>query len=146
MKHPGIKLIIGGVHRDERGALLYNNNFDLTPVKRYYIIQHPDISIVRAWQGHQQEHKYFQCIKGSFVVAWKELDAENNPKNNSNAKFEILKANENHVLSIPPGFANGFKAIIPDSELLVFSDKKLDDSLHDDIRFDKNLWMDWNQF
>ena len=146
MRHPKVELLKGGKFTDERGVLLFNNDFDLTPIKRFYTIHHPDISVVRAWQGHQQEHKYFICINGSFVVAWKELDDFNNPVNASNAPFEILKASENHVLSIPAGFANGLKALIPDSMLMVFSDRKLDDSLDDDIRFNKDLWLDWNQF
>ena len=146
MKHPNIELIKGGKHSDERGVLLFNNDFDLTPVKRYYIIQHPDITVVRAWQGHQQEHKYFKCIQGSFVVAWKEIDEFNNPKNDNDAEFIILNASENSVLSIPPGYANGLKALISDSEIMVFSSHKLGHDLDNNIRFDKNLWLNWNQF
>ena len=146
MRHPNTELLKGGRHTDERGVLLFNNNFDLTPVKRFYIVLHPGINVVRAWQGHQHEHKYFMCIKGSFVVAWKEIDDLNNPINDTNAEFEILKASENKVLSVPAGHANGLKALIPDSEIMVFSDHKLGENLDDNIRFDKNLWLDWNQF
>lgn len=146
MGYSDTKILVGGIHTDARGALWYNNNFDLTPVKRFYIIKHPDTSIIRAWQGHQHEHKYFMCIKGSFVVAWKEIDESNNPRNDSDAEFEILRSGENLILSIPPGHASGLKAILPDSEIMVFSDKALGDSLDDDIRFSEKLWLDWNQF
>ena len=43
-------LLHGSKHKDERGELNYNNNFDISPVKRMYIIKHPDKSVVRAWQ------------------------------------------------------------------------------------------------
>lgn len=144
--HPDVELIHGGEHTDERGVLLFNNNFDLTPVKRFYILKHPDHNVVRAWQGHQLEHKYFMCLRGSFVVAWKKIGDNNNPINDAGAEYTILKASENNVLSIPPGYANGLKALLPDSEIIVFSNQNLDDSINDDIRFDKNLWLDWNQF
>ena len=146
MRHSNIELIQGGKHTDERGVVLFNNNFDLTPVKRFYIIKHPDNSVVRAWQGHQLEHKYFMCLSGCFVVAWKEIDVNNNPLNEANAEYAILKGSENNVLSIPPGYANGLKALLPNSEIIVFSNQKLDDCIDDDIRFDRNLWLDWNQF
>lgn len=140
------ELLIGGIYTDERGELLYNNNFDLTPVKRMYIIRHPDTSVVRAWQGHQQEHKYFQCIKGSFVVAWKKIDDFARPNMNFDAEYVILSDSENKVLSVPAGYANGLKALIPGSEIMVFSDHALGASLDDKIRFNKDWWLDWSRF
>lgn len=146
MGYSNAKVLIGGIHADERGTLWFNNRFDLASVRRFYIIKHPDTSVIRAWQGHQHEHKYFMCIKGSFVVAWKEIDESNTPRNDAEAAFEILRSDENRVLSIPPGHANGLKAILPDSEIMVFSDKTMEDSMDDDIRFDETLWLDWSQF
>lgn len=140
------KILQGGIYTDERGELIYNNNFDLTDVKRMYIIRHTDINVVRAWQGHQQEHKYFKCIKGSFVVAWKKINDFSNPDDGIPAEYTKLKEDENVVLSVPCGYANGLKALIPDSEIMVFSDFHLGASLDDKIRFDKNLWLDWGQF
>jgi dTDP-4-dehydrorhamnose 3,5-epimerase-like enzyme len=81
----------GGFHKDERGELSYNNNFDLSPVKRMYIIKHTDKNVVRAWQGHQQEHKFFKCIKGSFVIAWKKIDDFSKPTDNNKSEYVILK-------------------------------------------------------
>ncbi|AHW61323.1 dTDP-4-dehydrorhamnose 3,5-epimerase [Draconibacterium orientale] len=139
-------LIRGGLYSDERGELSYVNDFDLTNVKRFYVIKHPDKRVVRAWQGHQQEHKYFKCLKGSFVVAWVEIDNFKNPSVKLNAQYEILKASENNVLSVPPGNANGLKALEPGSQIIVFSDYALNESLDDKIRFEKDLWLDWSQF
>jgi dTDP-4-dehydrorhamnose 3,5-epimerase len=140
------QILQGGIYTDERGELIYNNNFDLSNVKRMYIIRHTDISVIRAWQGHQQEHKYFKCIKGSFVVAYKRINDFSNPDDGIKAEYSILSEAENVVLSVPCGYANGLKALKPNSELMVFSDFKLGDSLDDKIRFDKDLWLDWSQF
>ena len=140
------KIIEGGIHNDERGELRYNNQFDLSPVKKMYIIKHPDKSVVRAWQGHQKEHKYFQCLKGSFVVAWKKIDDFENPDDQNKAEYKILSENKNEVLSIPPGYANGLKAVENNSEIMVFSNKNLEEAADDQFKFDKSLWLDWDNF
>ena len=146
MSKSGVEVIKGGKHTDERGELLFNNSFDLTPVKRFYIIKHPDSEVVRAWQGHQIEHKYFLCIKGTFLVAWKKIDAHNNPVNDDSAEYIILKASDSIVLSVPPGYANGLKAIESDSEIMVLSNQKLEDCADDQFSFDYRLWFNWDRF
>jgi len=140
------ELIKGGIFTDERGELEYINDFDLSLIKRMYIIRHPDKKVIRAWQGHQQEHKYFKCIKGRFLVAWKKIDDFFNPNDQNKSEFVILQKSKNQVLSIPPGYANGLKALEDNSEIMVFSDYYLNESLDDKIRFDQNLWFDWNRF
>lgn len=140
------ELIRGGNFTDERGTLSFVNDFDLKEVKRFYSITHTDKSVVRAWQGHQQETKWFRCLKGCFVVAWKKIDNWNKPSEFPEAEYEILDATENKVLRIPPGYANGLKALDSESEIMVFSDYYLGESLDDKIRFDSNLWFDWDQF
>lgn len=136
----------GGTFSDERGILSFVNEFDLSPVKRMYSIVHPDKSVVRAWQGHQQESKWFKCIKGRFVVAWKKIDDFSNPSPLPPPEHAILDSNQPEILFIPPGYANGLKALDVNSEIMVFSDYNLGESLDDKIRFDKDLWFDWNQF
>jgi len=143
-KHPVI--IKGDIFSDERGELLYNNDFDLSSVKRFYVIRHPNKNIIRAWQGHQKEHKYFKCIKGSFVVAWKKIDDFSNPTDNNLPEYNILHKDENNILSIPPCYVNGLKALEDNSEIMVFSDHYHNEALDDNFRFDKNLWFDWEQF
>ena len=56
-----LQIIKGGEFQDERGKLIYFNDFDLTIVKRFYIIEHPDTEIVRAWQGHKKRRKVVLC-------------------------------------------------------------------------------------
>ncbi len=135
--------IDGGIHSDKRGHITFVNDFDVSPVVRMYNIIHNDTETVRAWQGHQKETKFFRCVQGSFIVAWKKIDDFNNPSVEPKAEYKILKANAPGVLIIPPGYANGMKAAEINSQLLVMSDLHLEESLDDNIRFDQELWLDW---
>ncbi len=51
------KLIKGNLYTDARGSLAYNNDFDLSLVKRMYTIQNKTIDIQRGWQGHKIEKR-----------------------------------------------------------------------------------------
>ena len=52
-------LIQGGIHSDERGALAFVNSFGMEAVRRFYLIRHSDTRVIRAWQGHRTEEKWF---------------------------------------------------------------------------------------
>ncbi len=123
------KKINGGVHSDYRGKLEFVNSFDMSDVKRFYKVTHTKIDTIRAWQIHNLETKWFYCIKGGFKV--KVVNLVSNEIEN----FKLFE-NEPVVLWIPPGNGNGFKALIPDSELIVFSDKLLVESKGDNQRLD----------
>lgn len=136
-------LIQGGSYEDERGRLTFVNDFDLSEVRRYYIIEHPDLNVVRAWQGHKKEQKWFQVMSGSFSVSVVKPDNWDNPSENIESETFVLKATENKVLHIPGGFANGFKALETNSRMIVFSDFSVNESKSDNFRFDSQLWFDW---
>lgn len=138
-------IIQGGKYEDERGKLTFVNDFDLTVVKRYYIIEHSDVAVVRAWQGHKNEQKWFHVISGSFLVSV--VKPDNWEKSSENLKVNkfILKAEENQVLHISGGFANGFKALEPNSRMIVFSDFSVEESANDNFRFDSQMWFDWKE-
>lgn len=140
-----VKLIKGGLHTDERGALGYVNEFTFPEVKRFYQIVHPDVEVIRAWQGHKIEHKYFYVPHGKFVLAWVEIDNWNQPSPDLKAEYLVLTQEEPAILSIPPGYANGIKALTPDSVLMVYSDLDLKQSGEDRWSFDSSLWLDWNK-
>lgn len=140
-----VTLIKGGIFADERGSLSFVNDFTFPEVKRFYQIVHPGTSIVRAWQGHKVEQKYFYVPKGKFALAWVEIDDWNKPSADLKAEYVILKEDEPAVLSIPPGYANGIKALEPGSVLMVYSDLDLKQSGEDRWSFDASLWLDWNK-
>ncbi len=137
-------IIQGGSHTDERGTIAFVNDFKFDGVKRFYTITHKDTSVVRAWQAHRFESKYFYCLKGVFLVNLVDIDDWEKPLGDLPVQSYELSAEDNRILFIPPGFANGFKALSNDAQLLVLSDKTLEDSVNDDVRFDKNNWFNWN--
>ena len=136
-------LITGGTYEDNRGILTYFNEFDLTPIKRLYILEHPDTSVTRAWQGHQHENKWFHVVTGLFKVVLVQPDNWNSPSPDLSHQEFVLCAVDNQVLHVPGGYATGFKAIEPDSKMLVFSNFSVEESQEDDFRFDNDKWYNW---
>jgi dTDP-4-dehydrorhamnose 3,5-epimerase-like enzyme len=135
-----MKLIKGNSFSDHRGTISFVNDFDLDRIKRFYTISHKNTTVVRAWQGHKIENKHFFVTKGKFLICWVEIDNWENPDKHLKVNEQILCEDAPQILSIPAGNANGFKALEPDSTLLVFSDLGLADSSADLYRFDSDYW------
>jgi dTDP-4-dehydrorhamnose 3,5-epimerase and related enzymes len=133
-------LIQGNSYTDERGTLRFINDFHFDGIKRFYTISHPGTSMIRAWQGHKIETKYFFVTKGEFLICWVEIDNWENPGKELKVNKQILSANDPQMLIIPAGNANGFKALETDSQLIVFSDLTLEEAKNDDYRFERDYW------
>ena len=119
-------LIEGNIHIDERGIVRFVNDFDMSKVARMYCIE-PKMGVVRAWQGHKLEKKWFYVAKGSFLIKTVEMDSLN--------KVEyLLSSTESIVLEIGGGYYNGFETLEKGSVLMVFSDFSMEDSKNDDFR------------
>lgn len=138
------KVILGGQYMDERGTISFVNDFDMTVIKRFYILQHPDINIVRAWQGHKIENKWFYCVAGIFIINVIKIDNWDEPASILQVESFVLNVESPKVLVVPGGHVTGIKALIKDSSLMVFSDMNTQDSKDDDYRYHKNLWFNWN--
>lgn len=136
-------IIRGNTYQDERGTLFFINDFDMRPVKRFYTIFHPDTAIVRAWQGHRVEQKWFFVLDGAFDIALVRPDDWSAPSASLPVELFSLPAAVSQVLHVPGGFATGFKATVPNSRMIVYSDCTLEDSATDDFRFEKHLWRQW---
>jgi dTDP-4-dehydrorhamnose 3,5-epimerase-like enzyme len=136
----GPQIIQGKKFSDERGTVSFINDFNMSEVKRMYAITHPDTHIIRAWQGHRKEKKWYFPIKGSFMVNIIKPDDWTAPSGDLIAEVFEIEASNNQVLFIPGGYATGFRALQPDSTLMIYSDSTLDESMQDDFRFDKNYW------
>ena len=133
-------LIKGNTYSDKRGRLRFVNDFTFEGVKRFYVITHPDINVIRAWQGHKEETKYFFVVKGIFIINWIYIDNWQQPSKRLDINSKMLAESESEILIIPPGHVNGFKALDIDSTLIVFSDKTLEESKEDDFRFPTEYW------
>ncbi|QHS58242.1 cupin domain-containing protein [Chitinophaga agri] len=138
-----VTLINGNVFSDERGTLRFVNDFSFPDVKRFYQIIHPSTATIRAWQGHRVEHKYFYVVSGTFAVAWVKIDDWDHPSPALEAAYKVLTANSPAVLSVPPGYANGLKALEPDSVLMIYSNLTLEGSANDRWSFNPAWWLDW---
>lgn len=141
-----VSFIEGERFTDARGSLHCVNDFSFNSICRFYQIRHSDTAVIRAWQGHKIEHKYFYVPEGSFVIAWVEVDDFYNPSPGLLAKYAILSADKPGILSVPPGFANGIKALAPGSLLTVYSNIDLVQSEQDRWAYDSSLWIDWSKF
>ncbi|EKB49147.1 WxcM-like domain-containing protein [Cecembia lonarensis] len=119
-------LIEGNLHRDERGVVRFVNDFDMSRVVRMYCIE-AELGVIRAWQGHRKETKWFFAAKGSFLVKTVEMDS-------LDRKEYILRDSESNVLEIPAGHYNGFEGLEEGAVMMVFSNVGLEHSMGDDFR------------
>lgn len=138
-----IKIVKGGMSRDHRGQISHVNSLDMSEIQRFYVIHHDNTEVVRAWHAHQFEKKWFYCVKGSFTLALVRVDNWENPSNNLCPEVFQLTADNSEVICVPEGYANGLKATTPDSIMLVYSNKILDEALKDSWRYDSHMWMEW---
>lgn len=133
------KIIQGGVHKDDRGQLKHFNDFDLSAIKRVYIIN-PLKDQFRGWQAHQREGKWFYCSKGSIKIFLVKVDHWEKPSKDLEIEIHSLTADDPKVIVVPGGYASGFLATKSESELTVYSDFGLEESKSDDFRFDGDYW------
>ena len=134
------KIIVGGKHTDERGALCFINDFDLTPVERFYTIAHPNTSIIRAWRGHKVEQRWFHVSKGAFEIKLVKIDDWVKPQKNLIQDVFILTSEESTVLHVPVGFASSLRALEPDSKLIIFSDTGIQNAQDDNYLFPSDYY------
>ncbi len=113
-------IIKGGIHDDNRGRIAFVNNFNFNDVKRFYTIQNNSTEIVRAWQGHKVENKYFFVVSGSFLICGVKIDYWDNPSKDLSVEKFIISSTESEILLLPGGYANGIKSLEENSKLLVF--------------------------
>ena len=132
-------VIKGGSHSDNRGNLTYNNDFDMSSIKRMYFIQNSSTSFVRAWQGHVIERRWFSVVKGSFEIKLIKIDNWENPTKNLDIFSSILNDQNLDVLFVPAGYVNSIQALEENSKLIAMSDYLLEE-VKDEYRFDSNYF------
>jgi len=139
------ELIASAANSDERGFLISYNTFDMDSIRRMYLIRPASTRIVRAWQAHRLENKWFYCTAGSFEVKLVAVSDFVNPADDPITLTFNLEANSPHILHIPGGYANGFRATAANSNLLVFSNNTLAESKSDDFRYAADKWNLWEK-
>jgi dTDP-4-dehydrorhamnose 3,5-epimerase len=129
---------------DERGDVEFVNDVSLTAVKRFYAISNKSTDVIRAWQAHKLEQKYFYVIEGSFLIATVKLDNFDSPSPHLDADHVVLKAEFPQILIVPSGYANGLRALTDANKVMIFSTLNLQESKNDTYRFAPELWFNWN--
>ena len=135
-----VQITKGGFHEDQRGKVSFANDFDMTLIKRFYQINHPYTDIIRGWQGHQKESKWFYCVEGQFTINYIQPKDWQNANGDEHVYRIELSCSNPQVLHIPSGFVTGIKAILANSILMIYSDFTVSESQADDFRFDINTW------
>jgi dTDP-4-dehydrorhamnose 3,5-epimerase len=138
------RIIHGGKYIDERGELFFFNNLDMDAVRRFYTIKHRSTSIIRAWQGHRHEEKWFHVQVGAFKIVVVKPDDWKRPSNEGDKFFFYLSAKEPEVLHIPQSYVTGFCALEKNSIMNVYSNATVEESQKDDYRFEVTTWpVNW---
>lgn len=127
-----INTIAGGIAEDHRGQIRFVNDFDMSLVKRFYIIKNTDTKLVRGWRAHRIEQRWFYVLSGAFAVDLVKIDDWDNVSPDLPVEKMLLKEEEQQVLHVPVGYGTAFRALKPDSELLVFADYGIDNAKQDD--------------
>lgn len=137
-------LVEAGRAVDDRGALTFANDFELSNFKRFYFVQNHSQGFVRAWHGHKLERKAVIPIVGEFLVCAVKVDDWDNPNPEATVHRYVLSSTNPKILHIPAGYANGFMNLgHGENRLLFLSSSSLEESAADDIRFDSRLWNPW---
>ncbi|MBX2951477.1 MAG: WxcM-like domain-containing protein [Leadbetterella sp.] len=123
-----MKIIKGGNFEDARGVLKYNNEFNLEEVKRMYTIENKNTDIVRGWQAHKIEQRWFCAIKGSFTVEVVEIDNFENPSSDTKRNVFVIDDTALSVLHVGAGCGTKIQSLEKESVLLVMSDYRLGES------------------
>ncbi|MCL7988636.1 WxcM-like domain-containing protein [Sphingobacterium sp. lm-10] len=137
-------LIPGGIAKDERGQIRFVNDFDMSEVKRFYLIKNADLQVIRGWRGHKIEQRWFYVISGAFRVNLVEIDDWVNPSPNLPIKRLILTASEGRLLYVPAGYATAFQAAENNAELLVYADYGVEHAPLDDHIWPSNYFQEFS--
>ncbi len=130
-----MNLLKGNIHKDGRGFISYNNDFDASEIKRIYTIENADTDFVRGWQGHKIEQRWFACIKGSFRIQVIAIDSFDEPNPELPIESFTVKEGPLDFLHIPSGCVTAIQALEEDSKLLVLADHLMRE-VQDEYRFE----------
>lgn len=133
------KIITGNRHTDARGTLFYNNVFDASQIRRVYVIENATTEIIRAWQGHKIEQRWFSAIKGSYKIQLIEIDNWEIPAKKVKKLTFIINAEKLDVLHVPKGYVSSIQSLEEGSKLLVMADHLLGE-IKDEYRYEKDYF------
>ena len=132
-------LIQGKAHKDDRGMITFNNEFDASEIKRIYTIENHSTDFIRGWQGHKIEQRWFASMKGSFEISVIEVDDFTKPSKDLTIQKYLLTDEVLTYLHIPAGCITAIQAKSLDSKLLVLADYGLGE-IADEYRYSSDYF------
>ena len=141
-----IQKLPGSLFTDDRGLLRFVNDFDMSKIKRFYQVENFELSTIRAFHGHMKEEKYVYVTSGTILLCLVKLTDTTNPSKDEKVERIVISARNPQIVTIPAGYANGFKSLEKDTSVIFFSTSSLDESKGDDYRFSHDYWGNeiWN--
>lgn len=139
-----INFIPGGKAEDSRGQIRFVNDFDMSLVKRFYIIKNADTELVRGWRGHQIEQRWFYILSGSFELNLVRIDDWNKASRDLVVERMVLNSAEGRVIHVPAGYATAFRALESGAELLVYADYPLSHAVEDDHTWSLDYFLNYS--
>lgn len=133
------ELISGNSHIDERGVLNFNNKFDTSSIKRIYFIENISNKIIRGWQGHKVEKRWFSAVSGSFKINLIKIENWKRPNKDSIVIEFHLSSKNLDVLYVPNGYITSIQSTEKNSKLLVMADY-LFGEINDEFRLSLNYF------
>ena len=133
------KIIKGNSFTDIRGTIYFNNSFDTREIKRMYIIQNSSVNIIRGWQGHKVEQRWFSALQGEFEINLIEVDNWEIPSKDLQSIKYYLSPDKMNVLHVPPGFISSIRSREPASKLLAMSNYGIAE-IKDEYRYENNYF------
>ncbi|UZT99696.1 WxcM-like domain-containing protein [Chryseobacterium fluminis] len=128
------KMISGGKYSDERGHIIFNNDFDISEIKRIYCIENTDTDFIRGWTGHKVQQRWFSAVQGSFTIKLIKIDNWEAPSKKLDISEFRVNSESLNIIYIPGGYATAIQAVESGSKLLVMSDYSFGEIV-DDYRF-----------
>jgi len=134
------EIIKGGIHSDDRGVLLYNNDFNASDIKRIYFIENKDTEVARAWQGHKIEQRWFSVTNGSFLIKTIKIDNWDKPSSDLTCMEFVISSKTLDILYVPKGYITSIQALENESKILAMADYRLGE-IQDEFRFETNYFQ-----
>jgi dTDP-4-dehydrorhamnose 3,5-epimerase len=131
------------VFGDDRGVFVpflpsipSDKNKQKKTIKRVYYIYNYGKGIIRGFHFHKKEWKYFSIVNGSakFVAI--------NPENDKEQYTFVSSSRNPNLITIPPGYANGWISLEDNTILVCASSSTFEESIKDDKRYDPFTWGD----
>jgi len=137
-------ILIGNRHKDARGIITYNNEFDASLIKRIYTIENHSIDFIRGWQGHKIEQRWFACMNGRFEISVIKVDDFESPSEDLPVEKFTLTNEVLTYLHVPAGCITAIQSLEENSKLLVLADYGIGE-VNDEYRFEPNYFKKYEK-